>query len=69
MLDTYYGKYENVVFLGDFNVGTEEIAMKSFRESYNLTSLILIKQSTCFKNPDKPSCFDLILNYSKARVL
>ena len=61
ILDTYYGKYESVVFLGDFNAGTEEITIKSFRESYNLTSLILIKQSTCFKNPGKPSYVDLIL--------
>ena len=43
-LDTYYGKYENAVFLGDLNAGTEETPpMKSFCESYNLTSLI--KQS------------------------
>ena len=35
-----YGKYENVVFLGDFNAGTEETPLKSFCESRNLTSLI-----------------------------
>ena len=57
-LDTYYGKYENVAFLGDFNAGIAEVTMKSFCESYNLTSLI--KQPTCFKNPEKPSCIDLI---------
>ena len=39
-LDTYYGKYENVVFLGDFNAEVEETTMKSFCESYNLTNLI-----------------------------
>ena len=27
--DTYYGKYENVVFLGYFNAGIEETTMKS----------------------------------------
>ena len=58
-LDMYYGKYENVVFLGDFNAGIEETTMKSFCESYNLTNLI--KQPTCFKNPKKPSCTGLIL--------
>ena len=57
-LDTYYDKYENVVFLGDFNAGIEETIMKSFCESYNLTNLI--KQPTCFKNPKKASCIDLI---------
>ena len=58
--DTYYGKYENVVFLGDFNAGIEETTMKSFCESYNLTNLI--KQPTCFNNPEKPSRIDVILN-------
>ena len=58
-LDTYYGKYENIVFLGYFNAGIEETTMKSFCKSYNLTNLI--KQPTCFKNPEKPSCIDLIL--------
>ena len=33
--------------------------MQSFCESYNLKSLI--KQPTCYKNPDKPKCIDLIL--------
>ena len=58
-LHTYYGKYENVVFLGDFNAGIEQTTMKSFCESYNLTNFI--KQPTSFKNPEKPSCFDLLL--------
>ena len=30
VLDTYYGKYENNVFLADFNAGTEETPVKSF---------------------------------------
>ena len=33
--------------------------MQSFCESYNLKSLI--KQPICYKNPDKPTCIDLIL--------
>ena len=33
--------------------------MTSFCKSYNLISII--KQPTCFKNPEKPSCIDLIL--------
>ena len=58
-LDTYYGKYENIAFLGDFNAGIEETTIKSFCEPCNLTNLI--KQPTCFKNPEKPSFIDLIL--------
>ena len=57
-LDTYYGKYEKVVFLGDFHAGIKETTMKSFCVSYNLTNFI--KQPTCFKNPEKPSYIDLI---------
>ena len=37
----------------------EEANMKSFCENYNLKSLI--KQTTCNKNPNKPTCIDLIL--------
>ena len=37
----------------------EEANMKSFCENCNLKSLI--KQPTCYKNPNKPTCIDLIL--------
>ena len=47
------------LILGDFNVGIEEANMQSFCESDILNSLI--KQPTCYKNPDKPTCIDLIL--------
>ena len=53
-LDTFSTKYENVLLLGDFDE-----AMKNFCSSYCLNSLI--KQPTCFKNPENPSCIDLIL--------
>ena len=33
--------------------------MRNFCNSYSLNSLI--KQPTCFKNPENPSCTDLIL--------
>ena len=56
-LDSYYSKYENVIFLGDFNAGVLETPMTTFCESYNLKSII--KQPTCFKNPEISSCVDL----------
>ena len=40
-------------------VGVLETPMTSFCESYDLKSII--KQPTCFKNSEKPSCIDLIL--------
>ena len=33
--------------------------MSIFCDTFNLT--ILIKEPTCYKNPDNPSCIDLIL--------
>ena len=34
--------------------------MKAFCDNYNLTSFI--KQPTCYKNPNNPTCIDLILS-------
>ena len=48
----------------DFNTCVDDEAMKNFCSSYCLNSLI--KQPTCFKNPENPSCIDLILT-NKAR--
>ena len=64
-LDLYSSKYENFILLGDFNVEPTEDAMEEFMKAYNLKNLV--KGPTCFKNPDKPSCIDLILtNKSKS---
>ena len=58
-LDLHSSKYEKILTLCDFNVEIVEANMKSFCENYNLKSLI--KQTTCYKNPNKPTCIDLIL--------
>ena len=57
--DLYLTKYDQLLFLGDFNVGVEDSSVKNFCSSYNLTSMI--NRPTCYKNPEKPSCIDLIL--------
>ena len=57
-LDLHSTAYEKILILGDFNVGTEEQHMKASCDNYNLTSLI--KQSTCYKNPNNPTCIDLM---------
>ena len=51
--------YENFIIMGDFNSETTEPFMMEFCNMYNLSNLI--KTPTCFKNPDKPTCLDLIL--------
>ena len=45
--------------MGDFNVNTSKLNMKDFCDSYGFKSLI--KVPTSFKNPENPSCIDLIL--------
>ena len=58
-LDFHSSSYNNIIILGDFNVGVEEPHMKKFCENYSLQNLI--KQPTSYKNPSRPTCIDLIL--------
>ena len=58
-LDAFSTKYENIILLGDFNLCVDDETMRNFCNSYSLNSLI--KQPTCFKNPENSSCIDLIL--------
>ena len=58
-LDVHSSSYNNIIILGDFNVRVEEPHMKTFCENYRLQNLI--KQPTCYKNPSRPTCIDLIL--------
>ena len=54
--------YHNLILLGHFNVEPEEVNMLDFLNIYNLKNLV--KQKTCYKNPENPSCIDLILTNS-----
>ena len=44
----------------DFNEGPENTYIKTFCNNFDLTNLI--KEPTCFKNPENLSCIDLILS-------
>ena len=57
--DEYSRKYENYVFIGDFNVNIFDSSMKSFRSLNVLKNLI--NEATCYKNSEKPTCIDLHL--------
>ena len=59
IIDEYSKLYQNFLFLGDFNASVSEKCLEEFCNLNGLTSLI--KKPTCFKNPDKPTCIDLIL--------
>ena len=58
-LDLYSSRYGNYLLLGDFNSETSENAIIKFCKVYRLKNLV--KGATCYKNPEKPSCIDLIL--------
>ena len=61
-LDQFSATYDKLILLGDFNVEPEEVNMSDFLNIYNLRNLV--KQKTCYKNPENPSCIDLILTNS-----
>ena len=57
---TYYSRtYENFIVKEDFNAEIFDTSICSFCVIHNFKSLI--KESTCYKNPDNPACIDLIL--------
>ena len=58
-MDNYSSKYDNFVLLGDLDSEQIESAVRDFCEIYGCKNLI--KDNTCFKNPLKPSCIDLII--------
>ena len=60
-LDKINSTYDNLVLLGDFNAELEEESISEFLNLYNLKNIV--KQNTCFKNLDKPTCNDLILTH------
>ena len=55
----YSSSYENIVILGDFNGEYREEAMEGFCSLFCFSSLI--KDHTCFKSVENPTCVDLIL--------
>ena len=55
-LDVHSSTYDKIILLVDFNT---EQHMKSFCNNYSLKSLI--RQPTCYKNSQKPTCIDLKL--------
>ena len=59
VLDILSSNYENILLLGDFTTEPSDTALSNFCEIYNFKNLI--KDKTCFKNPEKPSCIDLII--------
>ena len=62
-LDKFLLRYENFLLLGDFNSSISEKEMQEFCDMYSLVNLI--KEPTCFKNPNNPSSIDVMLTNRK----
>ena len=58
-------KYENIILLGDCNSCVLNSSMKAFCETHKFRSLL--KKAICFRNPENPSCIDLILKNKHLR--
>ena len=58
-LDLFSSKYDNCLLLGDFNAEPNEPAISDYCEIYFVKNII--KEKTCFKNPENPTCVHLIL--------
>ena len=54
-----YSSYEKRLFIWDFNTETSEPRIDSFIYEHDLHNLV--KEKTCFKSVENPSCIDLIL--------
>ena len=59
-VDEHLQQYENIIIMGDFNSEPLDTELKEFCEIYCLKNLV--KDPTCYKNPENPSCIDLISN-------
>ena len=54
-----YSTYDKVLLAGDFNIDKGEEKLQDFLFERNLKNLV--KEDTCFKNVNNPSCIDLFL--------
>ena len=57
-----YNKYDKFLLAGDFNVEDTNNCLKDFLFQFNAKNIV--KEKTCFKNPENPSCIDLFLTNS-----
>ena len=62
-LDKYSG-YEKILLAGDFNIENEEEILQDFLFEQNMKNLV--KEKTCFKSFENPSCIDLFLTNTAA---
>ena len=61
-LDQYLKTYGKFLLLGDLNAEDTEPILSEFLEQYEAKNVM--KNKTCFKNPNRPTCIDLFLTNS-----
>ena len=57
-----YSKYDKFLIAGDLNIQEKETPIKNFLDSFKARNLV--RENTCFKNLENPSCIDLFLTNS-----
>ena len=63
-IDNYLPSYENFIIMGDFNCEPKSNILVEFFNLLNFKNLV--KEPTCYKNPENPRLIDLIItNRSK----
>ena len=61
-LDLYRQNYNNFLLIGDFNSEDTEPILSQLLHAHEAKNIV--KDKTCFKNPDNPSCIDLFITNS-----
>ena len=61
-LDIYNSKYDKFLLTGDFNAQVGEPDIDNFLQDYD--SKNIVKEKTCFKSIENPSCVDLFITNS-----
>ena len=57
-----YSNYDKFLLAGDFNIQEEKRCLKEFLDEN--TAVNMVKENTCFKSKDNPSCIDLLITNS-----
>ena len=58
-LEAFSERYEHLLIMGDFNADVSGPSVTSFFTLFKLKSIV--KEPTCYKDPENPSCTDLFL--------
>ena len=61
-LDVYSSKFDKFLLAGDFNVKENDDKLDEFMSDHLAKNLV--KEPTCYKNTDNPSCIDLFITNS-----